>query len=200
MIRAVRETSAVCEQFHIPFQSGDDEVLRRMERGYTAARYLQIVDRIRAECPTAGLSADVIVGFPGETEEQFERTLEVMEAVRFDTVNTAAYSPRPNTPAALWEDQLPEDVKKKRLHRINDLAGRHSLERRQALVGQVVEVLVEGPNPKRAGQMRGRTRNGHLCCFVPREGEGDLLGQLVPVQVTQAFNFSIVGEQSGEPR
>merc|ERR1719198_990143 len=144
MIQAVVDTPAVCEQFHIPFQSGDDEVLRRMERGYTTSHYLEIVERIRSELPDAGLSADVIVGFPGETEEQFERTLELMEAVRFDTVNTAAYSPRPNTPAALWEDQVPEDVKKKRLHRINDLASRHSLQRRQALVGQVVEVLVEG--------------------------------------------------------
>ncbi|CAK8998753.1 tRNA-2-methylthio-N(6)-dimethylallyladenosine synthase ((Dimethylallyl)adenosine tRNA methylthiotransferase MiaB) (tRNA-i(6)A37 methylthiotransferase) [Durusdinium trenchii] len=109
LITAVRDIPAVCEQFHIPFQSGDDEILRRMERGYTAERYRRIVERIHQEIPSAGLSADAIVGFPGETEEQFQRTLQLVEELPFLTVNLAAYSPRPNTPAALLKDQVPQE-------------------------------------------------------------------------------------------
>jgi len=197
-IRAVRDTPSVCEQFHIPFQSGDNEVLRRMDRGYTFERYLQIVDRIRAEIPDAGISADAIVGFPGETDAQFERTLALMEAVRFDACNTASYSPRPNTPAATYEDQVPEDVKKERLRRINEMASEHALERSKLLLGSMVEVLVEGRNTKRAGQFRGRTRSGRVCLF-PGDSD-DLVGRLVPVRVTEAYNFSVVGQIEGEPR
>jgi len=135
LIRAVKETQVVCEQFHIPFQSGDDEVLRRMERGYTHARYLQIVDDIRSEIPDAGISADAIVGFPGEQDFQFERTLELCKAVRFDMVNTASYSPRPSTPAAKWACQVPEKVKQERLQRLNEVVYEHSLHRSLSLWG-----------------------------------------------------------------
>merc|ERR1719198_2741739 len=113
--------------FHIPFQSGDDEILRAMERGYTAERFKQIVAQIRARLPDAAITADAIVGFPGETDEQFENTLQLMRDVRFDQINTAAYSPRPHTPAAVWGDQVEEGVKKERLRRINELAAEHAL-------------------------------------------------------------------------
>ncbi|CAE7944184.1 miaB, partial [Symbiodinium sp. KB8] len=156
LIHTVRDVDAVCEQFHIPFQSGDDDVLRRMERGYTAERYRQIVRKIRQEVPKAGLSADAIVGFPGETEEQFQRTVELVEEIGFLTVNLAAYSPRPNTLAATWPDQVPEDVKKDRLQRLGDVVLRTSLAQSQRLLGEVHELLVEAPHPRRSGEVRGR--------------------------------------------
>lgn len=187
----------MCEQFHIPFQSGDDDVLRRMERGYTAERYRQIVQKIRQAVPKAGLSADAIVGFPGETEEQFQRTVELVEEIGFLTVNLAAYSPRPNTLAATWPDQVPEDVKKDRLQRLGDVVLRTSLAQSQRLLGEVHELLVEAPHPRRSGEVRGRLRNGRLCA-VPGRAE-ELLGRLVPVRITEAYGFSVVGEIVGEP-
>ncbi|CAJ1346928.1 unnamed protein product, partial [Effrenium voratum] len=181
-----RDVPAVCEQIHIPFQSGDDEVLRRMERGYTATRYRQIVERIRSEIPTAGLSADAIVGFPGETEEQFQRTLELVQDVGFLTVNLAAYSPRPNTAAASWPDQVPEEVKKGRLQRLMEATTEASLAQSHSLVGEVHEILLEAPH-KRPGELRGRLRNGRLCSV---RGPKELLGSLVPVRITDGFRDS----------
>ena len=105
VVSAVAECPSACEMFHVPFQSGDDTVLKNMARGYTAARYMEIIGQIKRLCPDAAITADAIVGFPGETEEQFENTLKLMEEVKFDQLNTAAYSPRPHTPAALWENQ-----------------------------------------------------------------------------------------------
>ena len=192
VIDAVAETPALCEMFHIPFQSGDDEILRQMARGYTAKRFLQIVHTIRERIPDAAITADAIVGFPGETEEQFENTLKLMEAVKFDQLNTAAYSPRPHTPAAEWGNQVDEKVKKERLARINALAGKHALERRQRYLGRVEEVLVEQRNPKRPEQVKGRNRQGCPVFFV---GDADeLKGRLVPVRITEALTYSLVGE------
>uniref|UniRef100_A0A7S2JGV3 Uncharacterized protein n=1 Tax=Zooxanthella nutricula TaxID=1333877 RepID=A0A7S2JGV3_9DINO len=197
LIDVVCDTPAICEQFIIPFQSGDDEVLRRMERGYTAERYVRIVERIRERMPDAGFLADAIVGFPGETEEQFQRTLDLMEAVKFDTLNTAAYSPRPNTLAATWDHQVPEEVKKERLQRINDVRDRHCLQRSERFLGRTVEVLVEGRN--RRGQWRGRTRGGRMCYFDDEGGE-DMLGRLQDVCIKEAYRYSIVGEAAGLSR
>jgi len=192
VIDAVAETPALCEMFHIPFQSGDDEILRRMARGYTAKRFLQIVEKIRERVPDAAITADAIVGFPGETEVQFENTLKLMEAVKFDQLNTAAYSPRPHTPAAEWGNQVDETVKKARLARINALAGKHALERRQRYLGRVEEVLVEQRNPKRPEQVKGRNRQGCPVFFI---GDADeLKGRLVPVRITEALTYSLVGE------
>jgi tRNA-2-methylthio-N6-dimethylallyladenosine synthase len=195
VIDAVAETPALCEMFHIPFQAGDDDILRSMARGYTAARYLEIVRRIRERLPDAAITADAIVGFPGETEEQFQATLELMEKVRFDQINTAAYSARPHTPAALWE-QVDEKVKKDRLQRINRLAAQHAHERRQRYVGRVVEVLVEGRNPKQPMQVKGRNRQG---CPVFFDGdEAELKGKLVNVLIVEALPYSLVGELSNK--
>ncbi|KAL1512212.1 hypothetical protein AB1Y20_005475 [Prymnesium parvum] len=192
VIDAVAETPALCEMFHIPCQSGDDDILRDMARGYTVEKYKQIVARIRARLPDAAITADVIVGFPGETEEQFERTLQLMRDVKFDQLNTAAYSPRPHTPAALWTNQVDEKVKKQRLHRINALAAEHALERRQRYLGRLEEVLVEQRNPKHPGQVKGRNRQG---CPVFFEGDIDALkGELVPVRITEAGSYFLVGE------
>jgi tRNA-2-methylthio-N6-dimethylallyladenosine synthase len=178
--------------FHIPFQSGDDDILRDMERGYTAKRFKEIVAQIRSLIPDAAITADAIVGFPGETEEQFQNTLKLMEEVKFDQLNTAAYSPRPHTPSALWEGQLDEKTKKDRLHRINELAAKHALERRQRYLGRLEEVLVLMRNPKRPDQVKGRNRQGTPVFF---EGDIDQLkGKLVPVRITQANAYSLIGE------
>jgi tRNA-2-methylthio-N6-dimethylallyladenosine synthase len=177
----------------MPFQAGDDQILAAMRRGYTFTSYTKIIDKIRAKAPDASISADIIVGFPGETEAAFQRTLDLMEYVKFDNVNSFAYSPRPNTEAAVWADQVPDDVKSERLQRVQALAVRHGLERSQRYVGRVEEVLVEDVNPKNPQrQVMGRTRQGRQVYF-----DGDLAkvkGQLVPVKITQASPWSLLGE------
>jgi tRNA-2-methylthio-N6-dimethylallyladenosine synthase len=146
VVDAVADTPAACEYFHIPFQSGSNAILKAMGRGHTREKFLQIVDRVRQRLPDAAITADVIVGFPGETEQDFLDTLDIMEKVKFDSVNTAAYSPRPNTPAADWDNQLSEEVKQDRLRRINELVLQHATERRARMMDRVVEVLGHGKN------------------------------------------------------
>jgi tRNA-2-methylthio-N6-dimethylallyladenosine synthase len=192
VIDAVANLDKVCECFHVPFQAGDDEVLRRMRRGYTFDSYMRIIDKIKEKAPDAAICGDVIVGFPGETNEAFQRTLDLMNAVKFDNLNTFAYSPRPNTEAALWKDQIPEDVKSSRLQIVQKLANEHGMERSMRYVGRVVEVLVEGANPRNPDQVQGRTRQGRQVFF---DGNLEKLnGELVDVKVTEARTWSLMGE------
>jgi tRNA-2-methylthio-N6-dimethylallyladenosine synthase len=177
----------------MPFQAGGDEVLKRMRRGYTFESYMKIIKKIRAEAPDAAICGDVIVGFPGETEEAFQRTLDLMELVKFDNLNTFAYSPRPNTEAAKWKDQIPEDVKSERLQRVQELATIHGAERSQRYVDRIVDVLVEDKNPRDAKQVMGRTRQGRQVYF-----DGDLeelQGEFVNVKITEARTWSLMGER-----
>ncbi len=192
LIRACAELPKVCEHFHIPFQSGDNDVLKAMSRGYTHEKYRRIIDTIRSSMPDAALSADAIVGFPGETEAQFENTLKLVEEIGFDQLNTAAYSPRPGTPAALWENQLSEEVKSDRLQRLNHLVATKAAERSLRYAGRIEEVLVEEVNPKDPTQVMGRTRGNRLTFF-----QGDieqLKGKLVQVKITEVRAFSLTGE------
>lgn len=193
VVDAVAETPSACENFHIPFQSGSNEVLARMGRGHTREKYLHIVERIRSRLPDASITADVIVGFPGETEEQFQETLALMEQVRFDSVNTAAYSPRPNTPAATWENQIPEEVKQDRLRRINVLVKDLARERRSRMIGRTVEVLVEERNVRVPTQVMGRTRHGYIVYF-PGEIE-ELQGELINVKIETSEAFYLAGSR-----
>jgi tRNA-2-methylthio-N6-dimethylallyladenosine synthase len=191
LIRACAELPKVCEHFHIPFQSGDNDILKAMSRGYTQERYRRIIQMIRGYMPDASISADAIVGFPGETENQFEKTLELVEDIEFDLVNTAAYSPRPSTPAATWENQLPDEVKQDRLQRLNHLVNQKAALRSQRYLNRTEEVLVEAVNPKDASQVMGRTRGNRLTFFA-----GDiqtLQGYLVPVKITEVRPFSLTG-------
>ena len=143
--------------------------------------------------PDASISADVIVGFPGETEEDFQDTLRLMEEVKFDTINTAAYSPRPNTPAADWENQVSEEIKKDRLQRINVLVKEHAKERRARMMGRTVEVLVEERNVKVPTQVMGRTRHNYIVYF---EGDIDeLQGELVDVKIEDCQTFYLSGSR-----
>lgn len=195
LIRACAELPKVCEHFHIPFQSGDNDVLRAMSRGYTHEKYRRIIDTIRQYMPAAAISADAIVGFPGETEAQFQNTLNLVEEIGFDQLNTAAYSPRPGTPAAMWENQLSEDVKSDRLQRLNHLVATKAAERSQRYQDQIEEVLVEEQNTKDPTQVMGRTRRNRLTFFPG--AIADLKGQLVNVKITQVRAFSLTGERIG---
>ena len=194
VIDAVASLDKVCECFHMPFQAGDNDVLKRMRRGYTYESYMRIIDKIRRKAPDASICGDVIVGFPGETDEAFQRTLDLMNQVKFDNLNTFCYSPRPNTEAALWDDQVPEKIKSERLQIVQTLAAQHGLERSMRYVGRTVEVLVEDGNPRNPSQVMGRTRQGRQVFF-----DGDLeqlRGEFVHVYITEARTWSLMGELS----
>ena len=192
LIKACKELPNVCEHFHIPFQSGDNDILQAMKRGYTHEKYRRIVKTIQEYMPDAAITADAIVGFPGETEEQFENTLRLIEDLEFDLVNTAAYSPRPGTPAALWENQLSESVKSDRLQRINRVVSVTAEARSRRYLGREEEVLVEAQNTKDPAQVLGRTRTNRLTFFSGKIEE--LKGKTVMVKINQTRAFSITGE------
>jgi tRNA-2-methylthio-N6-dimethylallyladenosine synthase len=193
VIDAVANLDKVCECFHMPFQAGDNDVLKRMRRGYTYESYMKIIHKIRKSAPDAAICADIIVGFPGETDEAFQRTLDLMNEVKFDNVNSFAYSPRPNTEAALFEDQIPEDVKAIRLQQVQELATKHGLERSQRYLHRVEDVLVEDVNPRNPStQVMGRTRQGRQVYFDGNINE--LKGRTVPVRITDARTWSLMGE------
>ena len=190
LIEAVAELPRVCEHFELPVQSGDDEVLRRMGRGYTVAQYRALMEHIRARIPGVSLVTDVIVGFPGETEAQFENTRRLLEELRFDVVHVAAYSERPGTPAARLPDDVPPAEKERRRRVIEALQERIAGEINRQLVGRTVEVLVE---EKRKGRWRGRTRTNKLAFF---EEEANWRGKLAQVRITWGGPWSLIGEIS----
>eukprot|EP00547_Thalassionema_nitzschioides_P002862 CAMPEP_0194222468 /NCGR_PEP_ID=MMETSP0156-20130528/33005_1 /TAXON_ID=33649 /ORGANISM="Thalassionema nitzschioides, Strain L26-B" /LENGTH=706 /DNA_ID=CAMNT_0038953255 /DNA_START=94 /DNA_END=2214 /DNA_ORIENTATION=+ len=192
VIDAVASLNKVCELFHLPFQAGDDQVLKNMRRGYTYDSYMKIIHKIRKRSPDAAICGDVIVGFPGETDEAFQRTLDLMNEVKFDNLNTFAYSTRPNTEAALWTNQVPEDVKAERLQKVQRLATQHGLERSERYVGKIVEVLVEDINPRNSMQVCGRTRQNRQVFFNANFDE--YRGELVNVLITEARPWSLTGE------
>ena len=196
LIDACADLPKVCEHFHIPFQSGDDDVLKAMARGYTIDRYRRIIERIRDRMPEASISADVIVAFPGETDAQFRRTLALIEEIGFDLVNTAAYSPRPNTPAADWPGQLSEEIKVARLQEINALVEATARNRSARYAGRTVEVLAEGMNPKDPSQLMGRTRTNRLTFFpaLKADGSSHQGGDLVNVTIEGVRPFSLSGK------
>lgn len=188
LIQAVATLDKVCEHVNLPFQAGDDDILRRMGRRYTVAQYRDLVDRIRETIPGVCLSTDVIVGFPDETEEQFLRTVALLEKVRFDTVHVAAYSPRPGTAAARLADSVPIAEKKRRLQIVETLQEGIAAEINARLVGQAVEVLVE---QRKGEKWEARTRTNKIVHFTD---EADLLGQLVKVLVEKSSPWSLQGK------
>jgi len=194
VIDAVASLDKVCECFHMPFQSGDDKVLQKMRRGYSFNSYMKIINKIREKSPDASICGDVIVGFPGESDEAFQRTLDLMEAVKYDNLNTFAYSPRPNTEAALWKDQVPEDVKAERLQIVQRLAAQHGMERSERYLGQIVDVLVEDRNKKQnlTPGVMGRTRQNRQVFFDGNIDE--LQGRTVSVEIIEARPWSLMGK------
>jgi tRNA-2-methylthio-N6-dimethylallyladenosine synthase len=167
-------------------------MLERMNRGYTRARYLELIDELVETVPDIALSTDLIVGFPGETEDDFARTVEMVERVGYDNVFAFRYSRRPGTPAAEMDDQVPEEVKADRNRRILETAVRVGAARSQRLEGRTLPVLVDGVSRKNAGEAAGRTRCNRVVNFDPRGR--DLLGRVVPVRVVRALPHSLRGE------
>jgi tRNA-2-methylthio-N6-dimethylallyladenosine synthase len=196
VIRAHAELPALCEHIHLPLQSGSSVVLKRMRRTYSRERYLDRVALIREHVPDCSLTTDIIVGFPGETEADFEQTLEVAETVGYDGAFTFIYSPRRETEAATLPDQLPHELKVARMERLLEIVQRRARERAQRFVGRTLEVLVEGPSRTDPSRLRGRSRHNKVVNF---EGLG-APGELVQVDITAATSQTLMGEMSLVPR
>jgi tRNA-2-methylthio-N6-dimethylallyladenosine synthase len=196
VIEAMAQTPNVCPNLHMPLQSGSDRVLRAMRRSYRAEKFLGIIDRVRAAMPHAAITTDIIVGFPGETEEDFAATLDVVSRARFSAAFTFQYSRRPGTPAAEMDDQLPKDVVQERYQRLIDLQESISLEQNRALVGSTVEVLVaagEGRKDAATARMSGRARDGRLVHFTAAAG-GIRPGDVVTTTVTAAAPHHLIAD------
>lgn len=188
LLDAVADLPRVCEHIEVPVQAGDDEVLQRMKRGYTAEAYRRLIERIRRRMPAASIATDVIVGFPGETEAQFERTHDLLAELRLDVVHLARYSARPGTVAARrLPDDVPEDEKMRRFRRLEDLQAKISEEIHAGYLGRTVEVLVED---RAQGRWKGRTRTHKLVFF---EAEGEWRGRLASVRIDFAGAWSLRG-------
>jgi tRNA-2-methylthio-N6-dimethylallyladenosine synthase len=190
IIDAVANVPNACEYFHIPIQAGDDRTLRRMARGYKVDFYRQTVEQIRNRIPDAAISTDLIVGFPGETQEEFMNTINLVEEIGFDSCNTAAYSPRPHTPAAHWEQQVPEHEKYERLRFLNSVVGEVSHRKNKPYLGKTVDVLVEGRSQKSAERLTGRTRTNKIVNF---EGSDQLIGKIVDVTIESTNPWALRG-------
>ena len=191
LIEAMASCKRVCKQLHLPVQSGSDAILSAMNRHYTRAQYLEKIAYARQLMPDVVLSTDIMVGFPGETEADFEDTLSLMEEVRYDSAFTFIYSRREGTPAATWENQIPEDIVHARFERLVDLQNRISLEKNQALVDSVRLVLCEGASKNDSGTLTGRTEGNRLVHF---KGDSAWIGKLLPVRITRADSFCLYGE------
>jgi tRNA-2-methylthio-N6-dimethylallyladenosine synthase len=195
VIAAMAECQAVCEHTHLPLQSGSTRVLKRMRRTYGRDRYLALVDKLRDAIPDLALTTDLIVGFPGETEDDFRETLEVVEEVRYDGAFTFVFSPRQGTEAATMPDQVPDEVKRERIERLIEVVQRIAHERNEGRVGGVEEVLVEGPSRTDPELLRGRTRRNTTVNF---RGAGEP-GDLVPVRIEGATSTTLAGTSTATP-
>jgi tRNA-2-methylthio-N6-dimethylallyladenosine synthase len=191
LIDALAACDKVCESLHLPFQAGADRILKLMRRGYTAESYRELIRRIRDAVPDIALSTDVIVGFPGETEEEFLETRRMLELVRFDTIFLFNYSERPGTVAPGLPDQVPHDVKQRRFDGLLSMQKRIALAANLTYEGQTCEVLVEGPSKKDPTRLTGRTRTNKIINFP---GDPARIGELVPVRVTRAGLYALEGE------
>lgn len=192
LIQTMAGLARVCEHVHLPVQAGDDRVLRRMHRAYTTDRYRATVSAIRDAMPGASVTTDVIVGFPGETDEEFENTVSLVTDLRFDTVNTAVYSPRDGTPAAGYPDHVPAEVTRRRLQALNQLVERIAAEVNRPLVGTRQEVLVDGVGTR--GGVVGRTRTNKV---VVLDGDQSLIGRTIPVDIASAGSWVLRGSPAG---
>ena len=182
----------MCEHIHLPLQSGSSRILKAMRRTYNRERYLDRVAMIRELVPDCALTTDIIVGFPGETEADFEETMEVVEQVRFDSAFTFIFSPRRGTLAAELDDDLSPDVKRERMERLVAAVQRHATERAQRFVGRTMEILVEGPSRTDPAKLRGRTRHNKTVNFAGIAAPGEL----TEVEIASATSTTLAGEES----
>lgn len=196
LIEVLAKGGNLVEHIHLPVQSGSTEVLKRMSRKYTREHYLNLAAKIKAAIPDVVLTTDFIVGFPGETDEQFEDTLSLVREVGYDFAYTYIYSPREGTPAAVMEDNVPMEVKKERLKRLNETVNEYSQRSNEQQRGKIVEVLVEGESKRNSDVLAGRTRSNKLVHF---EGSKELIGTFVQVEITDPMTFYIRGNLITEP-
>jgi len=190
LIAAVATLPKACEHIHLPAQAGSNRVLSRMNRRYTRERYLELVEKIRAAIPEVALSTDLMVGFPGETEEDFQDTLDLVRRVQYDQAFTFVYNPRRGTPAAEWPDQVPDAEKTARIQELIRVQKEIGLARNRAEEGRVLEVLVEGPSATRPELLAGRTRTNKTVVFA---GDRSLVGSLVPVRISEGRLTHLAG-------
>lgn len=192
VIDVIAEGGNICEQIHLPVQSGSSRLLRKMNRHYDREMYLDLVRRIKSRIPGVALSTDIIVGFPGETEEDFEDTLSLVKEVEYDSAFTFIYSKRKGTPAFEMEEQISDEVKHERFNRLVEAVNSCSIKKNLEYLGRDVEVLVEGISKNNENTVTGRTRTGKLVNFL---GGTDLVGKLINVKIIKANSFSLVGEE-----
>lgn len=193
LIACFGDCKKLCHNIHLPVQSGSDEVLRRMNRHYNRQRYMEIVEKLRATCPDLSISTDIIVGFPGETEEDFLDTLSLVREVEYDSAFTFIYSPRVGTPAAKYDNQIPENIKHERFDRLVEEVNRCSAKKNSEYLGRIVDVMVDGPSKNDAGAWSGRTDTFKLVNFTSEEPLTE--GQMVSVRITETKTFSLDGEK-----
>ena len=191
LMQCFADVEALCEHIHLPVQSGSDKILKRMNRGYNREQYLDKVDRLRNICPDISITSDVIVGFPGETDESFEATIALMRKVRFDNLFSFKYSEREGTAAVGLDGKVPEEIKRERLQYLQNLQEQHTLERNKTLEGRTEDILVEGTSKNSEYDITGRTRSNKIVNF---RGRKDLMGETVPVLITKAYLHSLRGD------
>jgi tRNA-2-methylthio-N6-dimethylallyladenosine synthase len=191
LIDTIAAEDKLCEHIHVPLQAGSNKILQLMNRGYTSEHYLELASRMRRRIPGVAITSDLIVGFPGETDEDFQATLDMVQKVRFDAAFTFLYSVRSGTRAATMENQVPLEVKKARLLELNRLQYCIALELNRALEGTVQEVLVEGPSKTNPDKLSGRTRTNRIIIF---SGPANLTGKIINVKITAGKTFSLFGE------
>ncbi len=192
LIQAFADCQKLCKSIHLPVQSGSSEILRRMNRRYTKEDYLRLVEKIRSAVPDIAITTDIIVGFPGETEEDFAETLDLCRKVQYDSAFTFLYSIRKGTPAEKYEDQIPEEEKHRRFNELVDLINESSARKNEAYVGRIEKVLVDGPSKTRDNVLTGRTDSFKLVNF---EGDDELIGTIVDIEITSANTFSLMGKR-----
>ncbi len=190
-IQRISKLKKVCEQYHLPFQAGSNRILEAMRRGYTREKYLELIKNVRENIPGVSLSTDIICGFPTETEEEFQETVDLIKQVRYESAYMYYYSPRPGTKAASMEGQLPDEVRKDRLARLIEIQNQIGREESVKLQGKTFEVLVESEASRDASHVYGKTRTGRVVDF---EGDSSLIGKFVKVQIEQTRNWTLSGK------
>ncbi len=191
LVEAYARLPKLCESAHIPLQSGSDRILKLMHRGYTRERFLAIAKKLRAAKPNIGLTTDIIVGFPGETEEDFAETLSLCREVEFDNAYIFKYSERRDTPAAIMPDQLPQEIREERNHRLLETVNEIGKRKYDSFIGQQVQILVEGPSKKNAARFTGRTRCNRIVLF---DGSERHRGELMDLKITRTGSFTLYGD------
>jgi len=197
LIESYATVNQLCEHIHLPVQSGSDYILKRMNRNYTFEDYIRRVGKLREACPDISITSDIIVGFPGEKDSDFQKTIDLVEKVRFDNTFSFKYSFRSGTSAERLNNKVEEDVKKQRLSILQSIQGKHTLESNKALKGKVEDVLVEGFSKNDRTDVTGRTRTNRIVNF---EGDIGMVGETVPVKIIKAYTHSLRGEMISKMR